>query len=713
MLVLRPFLVVAALLAASAAGGCAPERAAEGGAPAAEAAYVGDEACGSCHGDLYASYHETGMGRSVTRFDPATAPERFDATGRGPVVCHEPSGYCYQAFVRGDTLFQRETRPDTPGYERVHAASHVVGSGNATRSYMMTTGAATPGGEGEVGFGYLTEMPLTWYVERSLWDLSPGYVQQNSRFERPITLECMTCHNGRPGFADGTQNAYTNVPLGITCERCHGPGGAHVEARLADAGGGGADPTIVNPARLDATRQLAVCQQCHLTGFTVFAEGEDPTTYRPGTPLTDHRRVFVREEQVDDPERFGISSHALRLMRSACFEETQGTDRALTCTTCHDPHRPTARMDPDHFNAACRSCHGGDGSVGGGHEVLCSRPEAGIPQEAVTGDCVSCHLQRAGTDDIPHVTFTDHWIRRRLPPARPPEAIERGGTVTEPFVLVDATAREQALARAPGRARAASDTDLGLAYWMLYETQHPLPDYLPRVVSLLRAGEAAGVYRPDASLALGGALRESGALAEAAEVFAEGAERWPGHARLLYALGDVRLRLGDAAGAADALTQAVAAQPGLVEARLEQAAALAAAGRAEDALAAYREGLRRAPDLHADGWNNYGFLLLQGGRAAEAAEALRRAVGLRPPFVEARANLGAALLAQGDLESAEAQFEAALRYDPVYVPALGNLAVISAERGETAEARRLLEQVLALSPGDAQAAAYLQQLNTP
>ena len=95
--------------------------------------YVGDGACQQCRADLAASYARTGMGRSVSRFDPASAPERFGPDGASPVVCAD-DGYCYQAFVRADTLFQRETRPDTPGHERVHAVSHVVGSGHATRS---------------------------------------------------------------------------------------------------------------------------------------------------------------------------------------------------------------------------------------------------------------------------------------------------------------------------------------------------------------------------------------------------------------------------------------------------------------------------------------------------------------------------------------------------------------------------------------------------
>ena len=96
-----PILLLVSLLVA----GCAREASEPEPAAVAEAAYVGDEVCASCHEDLYASYHRTGMGRSVSRFDPATAPEGFDAEGRSPIVENEESGYFYQAFVRGDTLF--------------------------------------------------------------------------------------------------------------------------------------------------------------------------------------------------------------------------------------------------------------------------------------------------------------------------------------------------------------------------------------------------------------------------------------------------------------------------------------------------------------------------------------------------------------------------------------------------------------------------------
>ena len=669
------------------------------------ATFVGDEACANCHADIYTSYHETGMARSVSRFDAGTAPEQFNADGRSPEVCHDASGYCYVAFVRGDTLFQREFRRDDPEHERTYAASHVIGSGNATRSYFMVATVQ----DDSPDVGYYTEMPLTWYVERELWDLSPGYEQTNDRFERPIVSHCMTCHNGLPKFEAGPQNFYTEVPLGITCERCHGPASDHVEMQLAGGGvEGEPDPTIVNPARLDAGRQLAVCQQCHLSGErTVFKPGEGPTTFRPGMALSDNRVVFARQEQVDDPQAFGISSHALRMMQSVCFTATQGLDDALTCTTCHDPHRSTASMAADHFNTTCQSCHGSRA-----HMAACSRPDASSQAEAMSGNCVSCHMQRGGTSDIPHVLFTDHWIRRTLPPPRPPEDIERGGIRTTPFTLVDVTARESALTGGEaGDDEADSAVELGIAYFRTYALQHRLPLYLPMAARHIRRGLAAGAERPDTRLYLGRALMEMDSLSAAENQLTLASEANAGDSEMLYWLGAVRLLRGNAVGAIAALEEAIAVQPRFSEARIKLADALADVGRGDEALTAYREAVRMDPIRHALPWNNMAFQYLQVGSTDEATRALQRAVGLDPRFLEARVNLGAILLDGGDLVAATGQFEAALRYGPEFQPALGNLGVVYMRQGRGADARSMFERLLVLNPGDQNALAYLNQLN--
>lgn len=665
-----------------------------------EAAYVGDEACASCHADLYAAYHRTGMGRSLSRFDAATAPERF---GEGATVYEPQSDFYYEAFVRGDTLFQREYRLGADGevtHERIHAADWVIGSGNATRSYLMDVQ------------GQLTEMPLTWYVERQTWDLSPGYRERNLRFGRPISLECMTCHNGLPEHEAFTPAHYEAVPQGITCERCHGPGEDHVERHLAGLGPegrgegepeDGADASIVNPARLEREAQLDVCRQCHLTGTTVFAPGEDPTTYRPGRPLEAHRTVFVDEGQLEDPQRFGIASHAQRLALSACFEES-----AMTCTTCHDPHQPVAELPEDHFNAVCQSCHtpeAVDLGAAGVEETtapVCSRDAAHSAIEAMTGNCVRCHLQKSGTSDIPHVTFTDHWIRRTLPPARHPDEIER--------VLIRDTPVE--LVRITGRATsgAAADLEEAIAYFDYYDTSHRLPAYLDSVTAKARSGLAAGADRAGARLALGRALLEKDALAEANRVLEEAAARHPGRADLLYWLGRARLESGAAQAAVAALGEAVAAQPAFVEAHVKLAEALAAAGRPGEAEAAYREALRRDPVHQPQAWNNLGFLHLQAQRLDEALPMFEQATALDPDFAVAYVNAGSVYLLRQRLAEAATQFEQALDADPDNVPALGNLGLVRAQQGRYDEARALFKQVLRLQPGDARARAMLQQV---
>ncbi len=696
--------MIAAALAVPAVwlAGCAR---ADAEAPDAGWTYVGDAACQSCHADLAASYARTGMGRAVSRFDPTTAPERFGPDGRSPTVCAPETGggYCYEAFVRGDTLFQRETHPDWPDHERVVAAAYVVGSGNATRSYLAAAEADSAGGPAGA---FVTEMPLTWYVERALWDLSPGYATSNDRFERPIVSECMTCHNGRP-IHETSQNFYAHVPLGISCERCHGPASAHVAAYEA---GEPSDPQIVNPARLAPALQLDVCQQCHLTGQTVFAPGETADTYRPGRPLAAHRSVFVTEASLADPEAFGISSHAERLAQSPCFTESLGTSRPMTCTTCHDPHVPTAELPTDHMSAACQSCHAA-GAGGEAHADACSRPGV-APHEANTGDCASCHMRRAGTSDIPHVSFTDHWIRKNPPPPRDGGPQRAVSAVTTPFTLVDVVRREALLDGGQLAPQDAADADaaLGIALVDWYDSQHALPSYLPQAARLLRRALAARPDRADARVALGRVLIALDSADAAARELATAATDAPDDAWAHTWLGVARLEAGDARGAVEALSTAVRLAPRLTEARLQLAGAQASAGDLPAAIRTLAAALAADPTRHAGAWNDLGLYRLQTGDLDGATDALRRAVALDPRQPLARANLGAARLSAGDEPAAVAQFEAALRLDPTSQAALGNLASIRARQGRTDEARALLTRLLAAHPTDAQAAQLLQSL---
>ncbi|MFQ6674327.1 MAG: multiheme c-type cytochrome, partial [Fidelibacterota bacterium] len=183
--------------------------------------YTGDEECAVCHETIYRSFAETGMGRSFTRPDPEKTVEDFSGP---PHVTDEKTRFHYEAVWQGTSLFQVEYRLNDEG-ERTHElrrkVDYVIGSGNGTRSYISEEN------------GFLTEMPITWYNQKGIWDLSPGYHTTNLRFSRPIVAECMHCHNSFTGYVNYSENRYSDVPLGIGCERCHGPGELHVNWRLS------------------------------------------------------------------------------------------------------------------------------------------------------------------------------------------------------------------------------------------------------------------------------------------------------------------------------------------------------------------------------------------------------------------------------------------------------------------------------------------------
>ncbi len=646
-----------------------------------EARYVGDETCASCHEEVYARFHETGMGRSVSRFDPQKAVERISPE-QFPIY-HAPTRFYYEAFVRHDTLFQREYRQDSEGHvihERVYPVAYVIGSGHATRSYLM-----------EVN-GFVTEMPLTWYVHRQKWDMSPGYAQANDRFERKINLECMTCHNGIPDYTPFTQNHYRQVPLGITCERCHGPGSRHVEERLAgmELPEDVRDTTIVNPAYLPRARQMDVCQQCHLTGIAVFTEGNNPTTFQPGMALSAHRSIFVPRRWVESPEEFGIASQALRLAQSACFQAS-----TMTCTTCHDPHRSVEEIEVSFYDTQCQQCH--RGAVEQHREV--------VPQEALASQtCVSCHMARSETSDVPHVTFTDHWIRRRIP-AMPGKAGEPVIRDRQPLELVRVENVRVEDAVEGGRYLMAA-----AAYFDFYETMHRLPDYLPRVVRYAREGLARGERHLEGWIALGRALAEMDSLDRAEKVFEAITEVYPEEAWPYFWLGAVRDEAGRPKEALEPLERAVRLQPLFMEAQIKRADVRFRVGDISGAIETLRFVTQQEPEHYPRVWYNLGLLYLREQRMDEALYAFQQATRLDPDLVDAQVQAGSIYFARGMLQEAADWFRRAIANRPDAPQAYGSLALVYLRTGKVKEARVLLKKVLELDPDNPYARRFLEQI---
>lgn len=96
-----------------------------------------------------------------------------------------------------------------------------------------------------------------------------------------------------------------------------------------------------------------------------------------------------------------------------------------------------------------------------------------------------------------------------------------------------------------------------------------------------------------------------------------------------------------------------------------------------------------------------GTLLFKGEKVAEAEAAFRRAIALRPGYVDAHLNLGAALHRQGKLPDAVVCYKQALRLDPTQPHLQFNLGVALYQMGDFAQAVERFERSLEQEAGDA------------
>lgn len=109
----------------------------------------------------------------------------------------------------------------------------------------------------------------------------------------------------------------------------------------------------------------------------------------------------------------------------------------------------------------------------------------------------------------------------------------------------------------------------------------------------------------------------------------------------------------------------------------QRATELAAKGKKEEALEAYRATLE-LDDEHYAAWNNMGQLLMEQNNYADAVAAFQIAAGIEPTDPRPVYNTGLAYQRVGWAADAYASYEKALARDPNYIPAMRGM-VRSAE----------------------------------
>ena len=356
----------------------------------AQAGYVGSDACKPCHADIARSYARHSMARTGPRplasLDAGWLARIFDA-GAAETIVHERSGFSYRPFRRGGEYFVEEFVAAQDGGRVQHwvqPVTYAYSAGSYGMAFYFKQGSR------------LYQVPLDYYAQAKRWGLDPAAVDGNPRFSKPLRSFCVSCHADYPRRRAGTDDVFFDpLPTGVGCERCHGPGQEHVRSMRPE--------DIVNPARLAPARRLDVCVQCHESNHSSLRADRDEFSYRPGQPVSEFRVNFVGDPQ--QPDQLILLAHPERMVRSACW---RGSGGALTCTSCHDPHRSSFDQPAAYWDRKCDACH---------HEKPCTEAPA-IRHER--GDhCVACHMRSGPPESPTLVSITDHWIQRRPPPVRP------------------------------------------------------------------------------------------------------------------------------------------------------------------------------------------------------------------------------------------------------------------------------------------------------
>lgn len=624
-------------------------------------AYVGDEACFSCHEDEWRGYQQHGMAQS---YYPLTQENRVETVG--VEVTDAASGLIYRIVERDGKLYQEERRDD--GHQLLREMQFVVGSGTAARTYLTENN------------GRLFELPLTWYTQTGRWDFSPGYAEANSRFARLVPDRCMACHNSLPESEPFAEGKYRTVPHGIGCERCHGPGERHVDARLANPEPSDSiDWTIVNPRHLSLERRLDVCQQCHLHGtVSLLRDGQEPFGFRPSQPLDGFLALF--SEASEDEERIGVISHADRMKQSACFIATQGTLGAMDCVTCHNPHEGFREAGATYFNNTCISCHALDALQGQ------FATEEARAQHQATSNCFDCHMPKVEADDAPHASFTDHRIRVvEQTTAALPAPIAAHSVQLTPYFEHD-------------RESEAGRIYEGMAY-VVYGQQNDDTDALERGVQLLAEALQDSTTHGEGYYLRGLGLRRLGRETEALGPLEQAVRINPNIPERLNALAQAYEVAGrDPSRISRLYQRALGIQPALAEVRVNYGRFLEAQGQLEAAMDQYQQAAAEQPWL-AVAHFNVGTAFLRQGQFEAAEEAMLEAIRLDPDYAEARGNLGLLYATQDEPEKAREQFEAAVQAEPQNPVALGNLGTYHLNANNLPAAIQLLSQAVTVDTG--------------
>jgi predicted CXXCH cytochrome family protein len=243
----------------------------------------------------------------------------------------------------------------------------------------------------QVWRAYMVAPNTDWWV--------PFYPADNMR--RPTGPLCDGCHSVNYNIRTKTVTEWN-----VGCEKCHGPGSAHVRQP--------SQANIVNPARLDTVQATNVCLQCHSQGQPlnnpINGKYYDwPVGFQVGMELKTYWKLEEHKLGEQTFTHFADGTAHKNRMQGNDFVQSAMYTHGVSCYSCHDAHGTENNADLlKPANVMCLECHGPN-SPNGPHALTVeahSHHRAG----SAGNECVSCHMPKIEAE-IADVNIRSHTFR--------------------------------------------------------------------------------------------------------------------------------------------------------------------------------------------------------------------------------------------------------------------------------------------------------------
>ena len=313
--------------------------------------FVGSNACGACHETQYNKMIRSGHAFAMVPTDGVAPVPTAEFEGAYP--SSPPGGYAWSDI------------------------SYIIGGWGWKARFVDSDGYLVTGGS------LVPYEPTQFNIEDGSWvDYEAGTAQGT------LGMSCGTCHttgwsiDGQQDDLPGIVGTWTEP--GVTCEKCHGAGGNHIE-----------HPQQV---RMNIDRDPQACGQCHSDG---------------------------PEARIPASDGFGHNGQQWN-------EIANSKHRVLDCIDCHDPHASAIYADgtwnPEGgIISECASCH---------FNQAANMDTVGMS----TFECTDCHMPRVTRSALSEGLVGDvatHVFAINPDPAAPQFFEEDGEEFMSPYLSIE------------------------------------------------------------------------------------------------------------------------------------------------------------------------------------------------------------------------------------------------------------------------------------